>query len=426
MPVYCADTLRLMALKGKDTPQFYDGLNISLECQFDFVVGNPPYYKIRKLDQGIKNAFAESIYGHPNAYGPFIHAGIEMLKANGRLGFIIPRSMLSGLYFKNLREFIERNTSIKEVVYISDRKKVFDNVLHGTMILSLKRDKQSREKVMISFIKSLKDMENRHAEISVDRDRVIQRLNGTTVWFVANTSETYVIIDRIIKEHPLLSGHEINCRAKTGQIVWNRVKPLLATTEKSGTLPLVWATDVGKFSFSFNRMGMARPCFLKLNSKTECLVVKGPCILVQHVTADEQPSRIVACIPEEFCKIERNGYFVENHLNVIQLVIKNSETDIYFILGILNSEVVEFFFRAMNGNTQVSATELNLLPMPTGKYNYKIADIAKEIQTTEEAKREKLLKELNVLVAKAYDLNTNERSFIKRHLNEREYDNSGN
>lgn len=184
LPVYCADTLQLMALKGKDDLLLYDRLNMSLECQFDFVVGNPPYYKIRGLDRGIKNAFTESIYGHPNAYGLFIHAEIEMLKANGRLGFIIPRSMLSGLYFKNLREFIERNTSIKEMVYISDRKKVFDNVLHGTMLLSLKRGKQSREKITISFIKSLKDMEDRYAGIRVDRNKIIQRLNGTTVMSV--------------------------------------------------------------------------------------------------------------------------------------------------------------------------------------------------------------------------------------------------
>lgn len=426
LPVYCADTLQLMALKRKDALFFYDRLNIPLECQFDLVVGNPPYCKIKGLDQGMKTAFAESIYGHPNAYGLFIHAGIEMLKTNGRLGFIVPRSMLSGLYFKNLREFIERSTSITEMVYISDRKKIFDDVLHGTMILSLKRDKQSREKINVSFIKSLKDMENRHAEISVDRDKVIQRLNGTTVWFVANTLETYGIISRIIKEHSLLSGDKINCRAKTGQIVWNRVKPLLATTEKPGTLPLVWATDVGKFGFFFNKMGTARPCFLKLDSKTENLIVKGPSILVQRVTADEQPSRIVACIPEEFCKKEHNGYFVENHLNIIQPTSGNPEMDLYFILGILNSEVVEFFFRAMNGNTQVSATELNLLPIPTGKYNDKIADITKEIQTIEEVKKEKLLIGLNILVAKAYGLDTNELSFIKRYLNEREYDNSGN
>lgn len=425
LPIYCADTLHLLALRRKSIPLFYDRISVPLEDQFDFVVGNPPYYKIKNLEQNIKDTFTESIYGHPNAYALFIHAGIEMLRTRGRLGFITPRSMLSGLYFKKLREFIERKTAIKEIVNISDRKNIFDGVLHGTMILSLKRGKQNDEKINISLVKTLEDIRDQHRAIIVDRNKVVQRLNGTTVWFVAESLAVYNILSKIIKDSPPLSGQEINYRAKTGQIVWNRVKPLLSTQKEPDTLPLVWATDVGKFSFSFNRMGTARPCFLTFNAKTKQLILKGPSILVQRVTADEQPSRIVACIPEEFCKKERDGYFVENHLNIIQPTTESSTIDLYFILGILNSEVVEFFFRAMNGNTQVSATELNLLPIPTGKHDDKIADIAKEIQVFEETKRKKLLTELNVLVAKAYGLNTDELHFIKSHLNERKYGSSG-
>lgn len=425
LPVYCTDTLQLLAARRKGAPLFYDRVNIPLENQFDFVVGNPPYYKIKDLDKNIKDTFAESIYGHPNAYALFIHAGIEMLKTRGRLGFIVPRSMLSGLYFKNSRDFIERKTAIKEIVNISDRKNIFDDVLHGTMILSLKRGRQNDEKINISLRKTLKDIKDEHRAIAVDRNKVVQRLNGATVWFIADSLDVYNILSKIIKGSSLLSGQEINYRAKTGQIVWNRVKPLLLTQKEPDTLPLVWATDVGKFSFSFNRMGTARPCFLKLDSKTKPLIVKGPCILVQRVTADEQPFRIVACIPEEFCKKEHDGYFIENHLNIVQPATESNTIDLYFILGILNSEVVDFFFRTMNGNTQVSATELNLLPIPTGKYDDKIAEIAKEIQTFKEAKRKKLFIELNVLVAKAYGLNTNELSFIKSRFNERKYDNSG-
>lgn len=353
LPISCADTLHLLASRRKGIPLFYDRTSIPLEGQFDFVVGNPPYYKIKNMEQNIKDTFAESIYGHPNAYALFIHAGIEMLRTHGRLGFIVPRSMLSGLYFKNLREFIERKTAIKEIVNISDRKSIFDDVLHGTMILSLKRDKQNDGKINISLMKTLEDIRGRHRAIVIDRNKVVQRLNGTTVWFVADSLDVYNILSKIIKGSPLLSGQEINYRAKTGQIVWNRVKPLLSTQKEPDILPLVWATDVGKFSFSFNRMGTARPCFLKFNAKTKQLIVKGPCILVQRVTADEQPSHIVACIPEEFCKKELGGYFVENHLNIVQSVTESNTIDLYFILGVLNSEVVDFFFRTMNGNTQV-------------------------------------------------------------------------
>ena len=417
LPVYCADTLEAMSLEIRGEKSLYDGLGISLRKQFDFVVGNPPYFKIRGMNKDLRNTFTESIYGHPNAYGLFIHAGIEMLKTKGELGFIIPRSMLSGLYFKNLRNFIERKASIKGITSISERKKVFDNVLHGTMIISLERNRKYKEEINISSVQSLDEMDTHRNRITVNKEKIIQQLNGTTVWFVADSSKTYKIINRVIKNHPLLSGNEINLRAKTGQIVWNRFKPLLTETVKSDTLPLIWATDIRKFSFSFNRTGTSRPCFLKVAPKTSKLVAKGQGIMIQRITADEQPSRIVACIPEGFCKRETNGYFVENHLNLIQPTTRKPNIDLYFILGVLNSEVVDFFFRAMNGNTQVSATELNLLPIPIGKYESSIADIAKRIQKARADKdRNKLIKELNVAVAKAYGLSTTELEYINKNL----------
>lgn len=420
LPVYCADTLELFVSEASRDRVMYGDLNILLRNQFDFVVGNPPYFKISGLSKRLKSVFSESIYGHPNTYGLFIHAGIDMLKPQGKLGFIVPRSMLSGLYFKNLRGFIEKNTAVKEITSIAERKKTFDHVLHGTMILILEHNKNTDdEKVAISNVQSSNDLDI-HNQISIHRDQIIQHLNGTTVWFIAESMDMYNIINRIIKEHPLLSGQEINCRAKTGQIVWNRVKPLLAGSQEPDTLPLIWATDVGKFGFTFNRIGTSRPCFLRVTSKTGNLIINEPGILVQRITADEQYSRIVASLPHEFCKKELNGYFVENHLNIIQSSKRETKTDLYFLLGVLNSEIVEFFFRAMNGNTQVSATELNLLPIPRGDLYPEIAGIAKKLQEKPfNTGKSILFEKLNLLVSKAYGLSGGELLFIKQYLQQR-------
>lgn len=74
----------------------------------------------------------------------------------------------------------------------------------------------------------------------------------------------------------------------------------------------------------------------------------------------------------------------------------------------------------VNGNTQVSATELNLLPIPLGKSELDIARIAKKIQRTKtDTDRNKLTKELNKKVAGAYGLNASELEYIKKHLNYR-------
>jgi len=426
LPVYCLDTLRTVAPE-LDAPRLfsYDTPLLRLTDSFDFVVGNPPYRKIGRLDRELKEVFRASLYGHPNAYGLFLHAGLEMLRPTGILGYIIPRSMLSGLYFKNLRRFIEQQATLREITLIAERKKVFKNVLQGTMILVIQRQPRDMDSATISLhplktavARSVVDLETRQMPAAqVDQRQVVRHLNGTSVWFVADTRRTYDILDKILGHHPLLSSPAVGCPARTGPIVWNRVKPLLRSSPEANTLPLIWATDVGRFTFASGSAGESRPPYLKTGPRTRRLMNRGLSLLVQRVTADEQPHRLVACVPEHFCAEHAAGYFVENHLNVIQPCADAPPIDLYYLLGILCSDVIEFFFRTMNGNTQVSATELNLMPIPRCDRESRIVALARQLQDTQEsAARASLEQQLNEQVAEAYGLISDELRFIQEIL----------
>ncbi|HEX4962260.1 MAG TPA: hypothetical protein VF173_15600 [Thermoanaerobaculia bacterium] len=196
--------------------------------------------------------------------------------------------------------------------------------------------------------------------------------------------------------------------------MWNRVKPLLRQGGGVGTLPLVWATDVCRFRFAFGSAGDSRPAFLADNPETEHLATYGPSLLVQRVTADEQARRIVAGLAR-FSRPCR--YFVENHLNVLQ-PSPRTPVALEFLLGVLSSDVVEFMFRSMNGNTQVSATELNLLPIPRGAFESEIADLVGSMEESGSAGREDLEWALNERVARAYGLDKSELGFLREALRE--------
>jgi len=426
LPVYCLDTLRTVAPE-LDTPRLfsYDAPLIRLTDSFDFVIGNPPYHKIGRLDGELKKVFQASLYGHPNAYGLFLHAGLEMLRPAGILGYVIPRSMLSGLYFKNLRQFIEQQATLREITLIAERKKVFENVLQGTMILVIQRQPRDGDSgtmpsrpLKTAVARSAVDLETRQMPAAqVDQRQVVRHLNGTSVWFVADTRQTYGILDKILSHHPLLSSPSVGCPARTGPIVWNRVKPFLRCSPEADTLPLVWATDVGRFAFAFGTASENRPSYLKVTPRAHRLMNRGPSLLAQRVTADEQPHRLVACVPEHFCAEHAAGYFVENHINLIQPRPDAPPIDLYYLLGILCSDVMEFFFRAMNGNTQVSATELNLMPIPRCDREPRIAALARQLQDTQEpAARASLEQQLNEQVAEAYGLTPDEIRFIQEAL----------
>jgi adenine-specific DNA-methyltransferase len=416
-PVHCLNTLRTVAME-LGVPRLFsyetETPTLRLTGSFDFVIGNPPYHKIGRLDRELKDVFQASLYGHPNAYGLFLHAGLEMLRPTGILGYIVPRSMLSGLYFKNLRQFIERRTVLREITLIAERRKVFANVLQGTMILTLQRQPVPPSPFKTAIARSVTDLETQQmSSAQVSQEQVVRHLDGTSVWFVADTRRTYEILDKILSHPSLLSGPAVGCPARTGPIVWNRVKPLLRSGPDSDTLPLVWATDVGRFTFSFGSASESRPSYLKVTPRTHRLVNQGLSLLAQRVTADEQPHRLVACIPESFCTEHATGYFVENHLNVIQPRPDAPPIDLYYLLGVLCSDVIEFFFRAMNGNTQVSATELNLMPIPRCNREPQIAALARQLQNTPDpVARVSLERRLNEQVAEAYGLTPHELDFM--------------
>ena len=425
LPIYCLDTLGAVATElGAPRLFYHETSPLRLTNSFDFVVGNPPYRKTGRLDAELRDVFKASLYGHPNAYGLFLHAGLEMLRPAGVLGYIVPRSMLSGLYFKNLRQFVEQRAALREITLIAERKRVFKDVLQGTMILVVQRHLQNGDSgaplrpLKTAVARSVADLETRQmAAAQVDPGQVARHLNGTSVWFVSDDRRTYDILDKILDRHSLLSSRAVGCSAKTGPIVWNRVKSLLRPSPEVDTLRLVWATDVGRFAFAFASAGESRPAHLKVTSRTRRLINRGVSLLVQRVTADEQPHRLVACVPEQFCAEQGVGYFVENHLNVIQPRASAPFIDLYYLLGVLCSDVIEFFFRAMNGNTQVSATELNLMPIPRCDRESQIAAMARQLQDTSECgTRASLEQRLNELVAEAYGLAPGEHCFVRETL----------
>ena len=63
-------------------------------------------------------------------------------------------------------------------------------------------------------------------------------------------------------------------------------------------------------------------------------------------------------------KFERIG--IENHLNYIYrrgglLLVE----EVYGISGVLNSSIMDIFFRMLNGSTQVNAVDIENLPFPS-------------------------------------------------------------
>ena len=103
---------------------------------YDFVIGNPPYFEMKKKDsEELHKKYKSVLSGRANIYSMFFKASIDSLKPDGKLIYVVPTSMNNGSYFKNLRKFIIENCNIDDIVLLGDSG--FEGVQQNTMIIKL-------------------------------------------------------------------------------------------------------------------------------------------------------------------------------------------------------------------------------------------------------------------------------------------------
>ncbi|MGH2744115.1 MAG: Eco57I restriction-modification methylase domain-containing protein [Thermoleophilaceae bacterium] len=108
---------------------------------FDAVVGNPPYIRIQALGRELA-AYCRRHYrtasGSFDTYVPFIERSLSLLRADGRLGFIVPNKLLKLDYAQRLRERLASGRLIEEIIDFGDAQ-IFAGATNYTCVLLLDR-----------------------------------------------------------------------------------------------------------------------------------------------------------------------------------------------------------------------------------------------------------------------------------------------
>jgi adenine-specific DNA-methyltransferase len=188
--------------------------------------------------------------------------------------------------------------------------------------------------------------------------------------------------------------------------VWNRLKMHMRDYASGDALPLIWGNGVRPYCFAGLGNRAQKSSFAVLDGKTAGIVTRGDALLVKRMTAKEETRRLVACRVPDRLAGSAAGYFAENHVNLL-FAKENAEIELDAVLGLLNSRLFDYVFRSLNGNTQVSATELGMLPIRRGPQLQAIAAQARRL-TARDGSDRKAATRIEALVAQLYGLNEQE------------------
>jgi type I restriction-modification system DNA methylase subunit len=116
---------------------------------FDVVIGNPPYIRIQALKEWAalevefyKQQYVSASKGNYDIYVVFVEKGLELLRKDGYLGFILPHKFFNAQYGESIRKLIAEGKYLHKIVHFGDQQ-VFSKVSTYTCLLFLSKTKKS-------------------------------------------------------------------------------------------------------------------------------------------------------------------------------------------------------------------------------------------------------------------------------------------
>ncbi|MCI0579972.1 MAG: N-6 DNA methylase [Chloroflexi bacterium] len=341
-----------------------------LTSDYDVIIANPPYFKLNVQDPRAQASFG-LVAGHTNIYTLFMALGVELLADNGQACFIVPRSFCSGAYFAKFRRELIQRVTPSHVHLFESRQEAFkpDDVLQENVIITFSRRPPTgtaRPAITISASPGTPDLQRHSFSRQISLEQFLGQRNGA-VFFRLPVTELDQAILAVVDGWPG-SLERYGWQVSTGPVVPFRARSLLRETEAVGqgeAVPLLWMHHVTPASIAWPVAQGNKPQAIATAAAKEGLLLPAAnYVLTRRFSAKEERRRLVAA------PLLRGGYSydtigLENHLNVIyRQQGELAQEEALGLSALLNSALVDRYFRISNGNTQVNAAELRALPLP--------------------------------------------------------------
>lgn len=330
--------------------------------KYDYIISNPPYFKLAKDDVHTRSC-ASIVDGQTNIYALFMAICAKMLSEDGQMIFITPRSFASGRYFQSFRDFLFKHVQIDLIHLFNTRKDTFakDEVLQELVIMRM-HPRGLESGITVSYSQGISDLANPYQKEYAASDIVNVDSEEKVVYLpVDGRDEAILGLFRSWDGNMEKYGIKIS----TGPVVAFRAYDYIVNESADDTVPLYWLHNVVKMLCDHPVQKKDKGQYIRVAPETKAALLPNKnYVLLRRFSSKDDSSRLVAA--PYFGNMTKSEFVgIENKLNYIYRPKGHLRRDeVMGLTALLDSEMFDAWFRTFNGNINVSATELRMMPLP--------------------------------------------------------------
>lgn len=390
----------------------------SIDNGFDIILTNPPY-KLLKANSNkykgdnLKNEYEISVKkivsfikehklyrynkGTLNLYRIFLEEILENYSHhNSRIGVIIPITLLNDKQSELLRKRIINHYKLLKLYIIPEKNDFFD-VCQAFCFFVLDKSKPGNLIKINPRVASRSDFSSKAIDIDISHIKKVSDISPIVI-----ESEIGWEILKKINGFPKLGSLDAICNAR-GELDLTLDKDFI--TKNKTTFPLIKGSNVKEFSYSTSEYFTEESFIHKIHEKHKFVVKER--IVCQQISNIHLEKRL------KFTKIPGNIVLGNscNFLTFHQKLLGYPELSLDYLLGILNSLLLNWRFKVTNSNNHISNHELSELPIVIPTHNDRI-EIEGLVDRIKKFNKGEDIYRLNMKVFSLYNLNQVEADYV--------------